>query len=73
MVIPFLCLVLLYPHNVETWYDYDNEWLVVCDAVWRLEGESKGADGEVRLAEENNIPVFHRIWDIRLWIEGRTK
>ena len=38
---------ILYPHEIEFWYNYDIEWLIMCDAVYRLPGESKGADNEV--------------------------
>jgi hypothetical protein len=63
---------LICPHSINTWYDYDNEWLLVCDAVWRLEGESTGADNEVELAEKNNKPVFYKIWDLKKWIDYQT-
>jgi len=35
-----------------------------CDAILRLEGESKGADNDVRLANERGIPVYYRIEDL---------
>ncbi|MCC6615618.1 MAG: DUF4406 domain-containing protein [Anaerolineae bacterium] len=35
-----------------------------CDAILRLEGESTGADNDVRLANERGIPVYYRIEDI---------
>lgn len=52
---------LLYPHPYETWLAYDNVWLMQCDAVLRLPGESAGADAEVCLAVKLGIPVFHSI------------
>ena len=36
----------------------------LCDAVLRLEGESKGADNDVRLANERGIPVYYRLEDV---------
>ena len=33
----------------------------LCHAVLRLEGESKGADNDVRLAYERGIPVYYRL------------
>ena len=45
----------------EDWINLDKEWLKVCDAVLRFEGESKGADMEVKLAEELGMPVFYDI------------
>jgi hypothetical protein len=35
-----------------------------CDAVLRLEGASKGADNDVRLANERGIPVYYSIEDL---------
>jgi hypothetical protein len=35
-----------------------------CDAVLRLEGASKGADNDVRLATELGIPVYYDVKDI---------
>ena len=35
-----------------------------CDAVLRLEGESKGADNDVKIARERGIPVYHRLEDV---------
>lgn len=29
-----------------------------CDAVYRIEGESRGADEDVRIARERGLPVF---------------
>ncbi|SMB97020.1 hypothetical protein [Deinococcus hopiensis] len=36
----------------------------LCHAVLRLEGESKGADNDVRLARERGIPVYFRLEDV---------
>jgi hypothetical protein len=35
-----------------------------CDAVLRIEGESKGADEDVRLARQRGLPVFHHVSEI---------
>ena len=50
---------LISPHDIDYWYEYDNEWIQKCDALLRLPGVSKGADAEVALALELDIPVFH--------------
>ena len=50
------------PH--EKWMEIDFDWILSCDAVLRLSGESKGADREVAFAKENDIPVFHKIEEI---------
>jgi hypothetical protein len=39
----------------------DKEWVLRCDCLLRLPGESPGADEEVELAVKNNIPVFYSI------------
>ena len=44
--------------NYEEWMQYDMEWLEACDAVYRLPGESPGADRECARAMELGIPVF---------------
>src|SRR5689334_9793045 len=49
------------PKPYQTWIDYDLEWVKRCDCVLRLCGESKGADGEVALAESIGIPVFETV------------
>lgn len=56
---------MAFPRPYTDWIKIDLEWVKVCDAVLRLEGESKGADGEVKFAQENNIPVFYTVWDLR--------
>jgi hypothetical protein len=35
-----------------------------CDAVLRIEGESKGADEDVRIAKERGLPVYFRLEDV---------
>lgn len=50
---------MAFPRPYEDWIKIDLEWVKVCDAVLRLPGESKGADGEVEFAQQNNIPVFY--------------
>ncbi len=41
-----------------------NRLLQHCDAVLRLKGTSKGADNDVRLAQERGIPVYYNLEDI---------
>lgn len=45
--------------NWNPYLEYDLEFVSVCDAVYRLAGESKGADLECRVAQELGIPVFY--------------
>ena len=58
---------LLCPNSYETWMDYDAEWLKSCDAVLRLDGESRGADAEVELAHKLNIPVFYNTSNLTIY------
>ena len=50
---------LVAPHPYEFWVDYDNEWLPLCDALYRIAGESRGSDAEEELARKLGIPVFY--------------
>ncbi len=50
---------MLFPRPYEFWLKLDNEFLPCCDALIRISGESNGADKEVELAKDYNIPVFH--------------
>jgi hypothetical protein len=52
------------PQPYEVWMDIDDALLEKCDALWRLQGESKGADREVARAEELGIPVCHHLYEI---------
>lgn len=53
-----------HPHDWEFWMKQDLEWLKLCDAVYRIPGESKGADIEVERARELGIPVYHHVGEI---------
>lgn len=39
-----------------------------CDALYRMEGDSPGADREVEFANMHNIPVFFDIDDLNEWL-----
>lgn len=55
---------MAHPRPYQDWIDIDLEWVAVCDCVLRLSGESKGADGEVKFAEELGIPVFYSVIEL---------
>jgi hypothetical protein len=38
--------------------------LQLCDAILRLEGASKGADNDVKLARERGIPVYYNLDEV---------
>ncbi len=48
----------------EIAYPIADMLLTKCDAVLRLEGESKGADQDVRIAQERRLKVFYRLEDV---------
>lgn len=50
---------LISPKPYEWWLEYDTLWLLQCDALFRLPGDSNGADQEVKLAELAGIPVAY--------------
>ncbi|MEK7381836.1 MAG: DUF4406 domain-containing protein [Elusimicrobiota bacterium] len=52
---------LVAPKSYEEWMTIDREWLGACDAVFRLPGESKGADREVEDARSRGLPVHFTI------------
>ena len=50
---------LVCPGPYEQWIALDLAWLPFCEALVRLDGESSGADNEVKEAGRLGIPVFH--------------
>jgi hypothetical protein len=46
------------PKPYEDWLALDKEWLRQCDVVYRLKGESPGAEEECKLARELKLPVI---------------
>jgi type III secretory pathway component EscU len=45
-------------------YPVANRLIRRCDAVLRIEGSSKGADEDVRLARERGLPVYFNIEEV---------
>ncbi|OXA88730.1 DUF4406 domain-containing protein [Flavobacterium hercynium] len=48
----------------EIQYPVAHRLLEKCDAVLRLEGASKGADNDVRIAKERGLKIYYNIEDI---------
>lgn len=48
----------------EIQYPVAHRILEKCDAILRLEGASKGADEDVRIAKERGLKVYYNIEDI---------
>jgi len=59
-LVPHLTLLwhLAAPRPLDFWYAYDVALLRRCDAMFRVEGASSGADMEVDFAGAHGIPVF---------------
>ena len=48
----------------EIQYPVAHRMLEKCDAVLRLQGESKGADEDVRIAKERGLKIYYRLEDV---------
>lgn len=46
------------PQDYEAWMAYDLDVIEHCDALYRLPGESPGADREVEFARKLGLPVL---------------
>lgn len=52
------------PPYEEILYPTAKRLLTKCDAVLRLEGASKGADEDVRIATERGLKIYYRLEDV---------
>ncbi|MDE2104094.1 MAG: DUF4406 domain-containing protein [Patescibacteria group bacterium] len=52
---------LVIPLEYEQWLAFDFEWILRCDALLRLPGESSGADREVAFCKAHGIPMFETV------------
>ena len=48
-------------HDYEEWLSYDKQWLLACDGLLRLSGDSPGADREEAWATNAGLKVWHGI------------
>lgn len=55
---------MAHPRPYQDWIEMDKVWVEACDCLLRLDGESSGADGEVKLALELGKPVFYSIKEL---------
>ena len=72
LVVPFVphttCMWhMVEPAHYEAWMAYYFEIIRHCDALYRMPGESSGADREVDHAHSLAIPVFVEINDLLAW------
>ncbi len=58
---------MAHPRPYEDWIYIDLVWVEACDCILRLGGESKGADGEVRYANQLGKPVFYSLNELRTY------
>ena len=54
-------------HEYKFWMRLDDAYLSVCEAVYHMPGESKGADTEVARAKALGIPVFTNMLELMEW------
>ncbi len=52
------------PKPWDVWLKIDQDWLIVCDAILRLPGESKGADQEMEIAMDLHMIVFYDLSEV---------
>jgi hypothetical protein len=51
------------PYN-EILYPVAQRLLQKCDAILRIEGESNGADEDVRIGKERGLKIFYKLSDV---------
>ncbi len=72
---PFVPLLTHFEHIVHPrpygdWLEYDIQWMLKCDCLLRLPGDSKGADKEVEVAYSHNKPVFYSIEEVENYFQN---
>jgi len=70
-VVPHLYLFwnAIFPHTENKWLDLDRLWIMRCDAVFRLDGYSKGGEQELQWAELFHKPIFRTFDELDRWYE----
>lgn len=64
---------LLQPQPWSRWLGIDLEWVQAADVVYRMPGESVGADQEVSFANREGIPVVYSIESLADFLLSRRK
>jgi len=59
----------------EVLYALDFEWLIACDAVYRLQGNCTKTDKEVAIAKSRNIPVLYSMMEVLdfIWLHKQKQ
>ena len=52
------------PHPYDYWIKLDKRWLMECDALLRLPGESRGTEIEVSLAARMGLSIYHSVEEL---------
>lgn len=60
---------MLHPKEYNYWISYDLEYIKKCDALYRIEGESSGADGEVAFAVKRDINIITTKGEYLEWLK----
>ena len=55
------------PKDYEVWMALSTGWLMSCQALYRVDGPSAGADREVNAALRIGIPVFMSMDEVVKW------
>lgn len=55
------------PQPYERWLEIDMDWMPLCDVLYRMPGESSGADAEVGRAREFGIQVIYDEEAFNVW------
>jgi len=50
--------------DYDKWLELDFSWLEVCEALFRIRGDSPGANEEEALAKELGIPIFYDLDEV---------
>jgi hypothetical protein len=74
-LVPHLTLLwhAVSPRPLDFWYAYDVALLQRCDALFRMPGDSSGADMEVEFALTRGIPMFTDRATLREWATSRRE
>lgn len=67
--VPHLTLILESEHGVvlphNQWIALDLPWVAKADILWRLPGDSSGADAEVAHARKHDVPVVYSLDELQ--------
>lgn len=61
------------PQSYDTWMKIDFEWIAECDCLLRLEGDSSGADAEVKEMLRLGRPVFYSLDELKLYLKQQNE